>query len=226
MADQDLLEPLRDSSTVRPSLSAAEVRRRGDRLRRRRHGLQALAAAAAVVTVVTAVTAGGAGLLDRSHLPGPAAPARVLGPDGLGSLRLGQSRDEVEEAGGVIGEETLDGCYGVSLEGTPEPYVAGFAEGGGLESGGLASIEASPGTSTPEGIAIGAGRAEVQAAYPAVRRVSSTLWIAKASPTADYHLWFQQDEVSRVSLTLRGSPCDEAVGSVVAYPAEVVTATR
>lgn len=61
----DLFDPLRDLDDLSsPPLPASEVRRRGDRMRRRRHALQALGGAAAVVLVAAGVAVT-TGLPDR-----------------------------------------------------------------------------------------------------------------------------------------------------------------
>ncbi len=71
----DLFAPLRDAETV-PSLPPEAVRRRGDRLRRRRAGLQLAAAACAVAVVV-----GGGALIggpDSGSSSGPADPGAPI----------------------------------------------------------------------------------------------------------------------------------------------------
>jgi hypothetical protein len=71
----DLFDPLRDLEDLSSApLPASEVRRRGDRLRRRRHALQALGGAAAVVLVASGVALT-TGLLDDGNPTEVAAPA-------------------------------------------------------------------------------------------------------------------------------------------------------
>ena len=67
-----------DEGPARPALPASEVRRRGDRMRRRRAATQALGAALAVVTVVGGGFALGGELTDSSR---PAPPPASQGPN-------------------------------------------------------------------------------------------------------------------------------------------------
>lgn len=76
MSDQpDLFEPLRRHDPA-PSAPAPEVRRRGDRLRRRRHAVQAIGAACAVALLAT----GGALLADGDVLTGTEPPVATQDP--------------------------------------------------------------------------------------------------------------------------------------------------
>jgi hypothetical protein len=105
-----------------------------------------------------------------SSVPPPAdvtsASAPVLGPDGLGSLKLGMSRAEAEATGLVEpfrNEPNSDTClWRSALEGAP------VGEGTVLHSEtlGVATIDAPAGVRTPEGIAIGSSLDAVQSAYP------------------------------------------------------------
>ncbi len=74
----DLFEPLRDLDEGAPlnPLAASEVRRRGDRMRRRRWGLQALGASAAVAVVVSGAFLTTSSIDDGTRPdPAPVAPA-------------------------------------------------------------------------------------------------------------------------------------------------------
>jgi hypothetical protein len=92
--------------------------------------------------------------------------ALVLGPDGLGALKLGMSRSEAEATGLVEpfrNEPSSDQClWSSALTGAPA------GEGTVLHSQtlGVATIEAYPGVRTPEGITIGSSLAAVRSAYP------------------------------------------------------------
>ena len=94
----------------------------------------------------------------------PAVP--MLGPDGLGALKLGMSRAQAE-ATGLVGpfrnEPNSDRCLWRSA-------LTGAPAGKGIvlhsETLGVATIDAYEGVRTPEGIAIGSSFAAVQSAYP------------------------------------------------------------
>jgi hypothetical protein len=112
----------------------------------------------------SAPTSSAAATLTATPEPDSAAP--VLGPDGLGSLKLGMSRDEAE-ATGLVGpfrnEPNSDQClWRSALTGAPAD------EGVVLHSEtlGVATIDAYPGVRTPEGITFGSSLAAVRSAYP------------------------------------------------------------
>jgi hypothetical protein len=94
----------------------------------------------------------------------PAAP--VLGPDGLGSLRLGMTRDQAEATGLVEpfrNEPSSTQClWSSALTGAP----AGEGTVLHSETLGVATIDAYPGVQTPEGITFGSSLAAVESAYP------------------------------------------------------------
>ena len=99
----------------------------------------------------------------------PVSAAPVLGPDGLGSLKLGMNRDEAEATGLVEpfrNEPNSGTClWRSALEGAP----AGEGTVLHSETLGVATIDAYAGVQTPEGIAIGSSLAAVQSAYPNFR---------------------------------------------------------
>jgi hypothetical protein len=92
--------------------------------------------------------------------------ALVLGPDGLGSLKLGMSRSQAEATGLVEpfrNEPSSDQClWSSALTGAP----AGEGTVLHSETLGVATIDAYPGVQTPEGITIGSSLAAVRSAYP------------------------------------------------------------
>lgn len=71
----DELSRLDEGVPVQPSITAAEVRRRGDRMRRRRNTLQAVGAAAAVAVVATGGLLAGRGITGGAPPVGPATQA-------------------------------------------------------------------------------------------------------------------------------------------------------
>jgi hypothetical protein len=106
-----------------------------------------------------------------SSVPPPAdvtsaSAAPVLGPDGLGSLRLGMTRDQAEATGLVEpfrNEPSSTQClWSSALTGAP----AGEGTVLHSETLGVATIDAYPGVQTPEGITFGSSLAAVESAYP------------------------------------------------------------
>jgi hypothetical protein len=86
----------------------------------------------------------------------------VLGPDGLGGLRLRMTREQAEATGMIEGYEVEDfiGNCGVSR-------LRGFGNTVYFTPGlGLSSIHAPDGVRTPEGIRAGSTVKELKAAYP------------------------------------------------------------
>ncbi|WP_299955037.1 hypothetical protein [uncultured Modestobacter sp.] len=102
----------------------------------------------------------------EAEVPAGGAAAVVLGPEGLGSLRLGMSREQAETTGLVEpfrDEYPGETCsWRAALAGAP----AGEALVLHSENLGVATIDAYPGVRTPEGVGIGSSLAAVQDAYP------------------------------------------------------------
>jgi hypothetical protein len=186
MNDLDLRTALhRDADLVgepSPDLLDQLVRRRQHQ-RRQRAGM--LTSALAVVVIAAGIPIG-TSLLARSdggpatdptptvgtEAPTPTAAveaepaAPVLGPDGLGSLRLGMTRDQAEATGLVEpfrNEPSSTQClWSSALTGAP----AGEGTVLHSETLGVATIDAYPGVQTPEGITFGSSLAAVESAYP------------------------------------------------------------
>lgn len=99
--------------------------------------------------------------------PEPEPAALVLGPDGLGPLKLGMSPSEAEATGMVRpwGEDWPDtfGCRPLFRLGD-DP--AGTSAVWWSDALGVAAIHLEEGVQTPEGIMIGSPLAEVEQAYP------------------------------------------------------------
>ncbi|HEX2772843.1 MAG TPA: hypothetical protein VHN18_10490 [Micromonosporaceae bacterium] len=92
--------------------------------------------------------------------------APVLGPEGIGALKLGMTRAQAEATGVVAPFENKpnsDTCLWRS-------QLRGAAAGKGVvlhsEDLGVATLDAYDGVQTPEGITLGSSLAEVRRAYP------------------------------------------------------------
>jgi hypothetical protein len=97
--------------------------------------------------------------------PSPTAP--LLGPEGYGALRLGQSPAEATATALITAVESGQGCSSAWLRGAPTPPPDGAA-GQVVFSAtlGLVAVAAYPGVITPKGVRIGSGVADLRAGYP------------------------------------------------------------
>jgi hypothetical protein len=90
----------------------------------------------------------------------------VLGPDGLGPLKLGMSAAEAAGTGlvpAITSEPSPGGCVWSELSGAPdgeEAYAVHSA------TYGVAAVDAYAGVRTPEGISLGSPVTAVEQAYP------------------------------------------------------------
>ena len=119
----------------------------------------------------------------------------VLRPDGWGPFRLGMSREEVE-ATGVAGFSDAGDCTAVDL---------GPGQGWLTETDGLVSIQVPEGVTTPDGVGAGASRDEVLESYPMAE--GKDVMLVRASPTADYKIKTERDQVTQLTLTNVGDEC-------------------
>ncbi|RIQ27384.1 hypothetical protein [Jiangella rhizosphaerae] len=98
----------------------------------------------------------------------------VLGPDGLGAIRIGMTLAELQAIDGVqIDTEHQEGtCYGSYAYGDTTGWISvrqDFASGGDAvvdEEWRVTTISSAADVQTPEGIRVGSSHAEVVAAYP------------------------------------------------------------
>ena len=120
----------------------------------------------------------------------------VLRPDGWGPWRLGMSREEVE-ATGISGISEAGKCATVDL-----------GSGAGLfsETDELVSIQVPEGVTTPDGIGLGSSREEVLHLYWFADK-NDQVMLVRASPTADYEITFERDQVTQLTLSTVGADC-------------------
>lgn len=157
--------------------------------RRNRVWIAPLLAAAAVVAIVVTTSA----VISSSHkahqtppghsssvpVPAPSssppsnptvsANDHVLGPNGLGKLKLGMTHDEAAASGALtqFAPDPGSGCVLLHLAGRPVDPSRG--DGYFSHALGIAAIFAPPGVKTPEGIGVGSTIAQVEHAYPTIR---------------------------------------------------------
>ena len=124
----------------------------------------------------------------------------ILRPDGWGPLRLGMSREDVE-ATTSAGFSSAGGCTTVDL---------GSGEGLLSESDELVSLRVTEGVTTPEGIGPGSSHDEVLEMYPSARQVGDVR-LVRASPTTEYEITFEGDQVGQLTLSAVGDECPGAL---------------
>jgi hypothetical protein len=120
----------------------------------------------------------------------------VLRPDGWGPWQLGMSREALE-ATGVTGFSESEECTTVEL-GTGEGLLSASNE--------LVSIQVPNGVTTPEGIGLGSGRVEVFDLYWFTEK-NGDVMVVRASPTADYEITLERDQVTELRLTTVENEC-------------------
>ena len=145
--------------------------------------------------------------------PSPATPAAlVLGPDGLGPLKLGMTRSEAEATGMVAAfrnEPNSATCLWRSqLSGAPAGAGTVFYS----ETLGVATIDAYAGVTTPEGIGIGSSLAAVAQAYPGWQpneRLGRGHVAVPGNSQAVYRLAYADGKVTELTLQYAHQDCYE-----------------
>jgi hypothetical protein len=205
----DSLKQLDHDPSVQP-LPAAEVRRRGDRMRRRRGALEALTALAVVAVVVA-----GSALVEGRSGSGHAGPATqgptqsaapttpdavALTNDGYGTLRLTMDAAEARDAGLT------------ELRGSASaPCRTGRTTDGGVvylsKQHGVAGIFLRNGMVTDRGIGLGSTKADVLAAYPNGTYDVHGYWVTKPSAGVRLQVAMPHGTVEEVGLSLVDQDC-------------------
>ncbi|GAA1607145.1 hypothetical protein GCM10009828_038280 [Actinoplanes couchii] len=140
----------------------------------------------------------------------------VLGPNGLGALKLGMSMSAALKTGLLVGdgEPTTQGCntdYQPKAAGSARAPVF-FNQGDGL---GLVSFTAYPGVATPEGIKLGSSAAAVGRAYPSAKNMTGPeadgRWYAPVpgNSEARYNITLTGGKVTHFNLQLNRQGCYE-----------------
>jgi hypothetical protein len=174
-----------------------------------------LAAAGADLRVQRDLTATGASMFEEmcrfdTTCGGPTPPAPVvLGPRGIGALRLGMNGDQVNATGEATARQGSEhdgwrpGCLILTLNHESNGYDGRVSADQGLEQ-----IRATPSMRTPGGIGIGSSRAALAAAYP--RHASRPGADAYTIPTGRgsvYRIHLDGDAVISLDLELPDPDC-------------------
>ncbi|MFE9204039.1 hypothetical protein [Micromonospora sp. NPDC007230] len=143
-------------------------------------------------------------------------PTLVLGPDGLGALKLGMSKKEAVATGmisnfGNLDQQAFPACP-ARAEVTGDGAVVLWST-----RLGVATIEAPTGVKTAEGIGVGSSRASVRQAYPSWRGIDGTpphdegrgLVPVPGNPDARYRIVVQNGKVQSITLQFARQDCYE-----------------
>lgn len=139
--------------------------------------------------------------------------ALVLGPDGVGPIRLGMTHQAVAESGAA---ETF---VGSRHDGWPRgcrivvyrPDVLGQLDtinGSVSRQEGLEQLSATALMATPEGVRLGSSMTDVSSAYGLSDIEPGETIVVRASDTADYRIQLDPDVVTWISLELRARSCN------------------
>jgi hypothetical protein len=131
----------------------------------------------------------------------------VLGPDGLGGLKLRMTREQAEATGLIEGYEVEDftgNCGIARLRSTGD----GVHFTPGL---GLSSIDAPDGVRTPQGIRIGSTLNELQQTYPSWEDLGTGYgWVkVPGNSRNSFRIDVRNSKVSYITLTTEGQKCVE-----------------
>ncbi|GIF09529.1 hypothetical protein [Actinoplanes siamensis] len=138
--------------------------------------------------------------------------ASVLGPTGLGALRIGMTAAQAQATGLIAGyRDGGTSCSSSHLKNHPDAVVVHSPRKG------VVSIPAYGQLHTPEGVRVGSTMKQVRAAYDDLRpsEVDDTItagsgraWAA-ATTTVNYRFMFRNNKVTGLWLEIKGQDCYE-----------------
>ncbi|MGC4744560.1 hypothetical protein ACLQ28_02690 [Micromonospora sp. DT201] len=135
----------------------------------------------------------------------PTTEQLVLGPNGIGSLKLGMTRQQAD-ATGMVRPFEMSRCGYSSLRAAP-------AEEGNVTLSptlGIAAIDVWPGIKTREGLGIGMSSAEVLRIYPAYREgVNAGYATTPGNDKAVYRIATRNGKVTALTLQFKNQDCYE-----------------
>ncbi|SDN21684.1 hypothetical protein [Allokutzneria albata] len=161
-------------------------------------------------TFAVAAVAFGAILVGSLAHAAPAGP--VLGPDGLGDLKLGMSEPDAYQTTLLHAYQGEDPGAGINPVCSKYEFRAAPNELNVLISPtkGVAVIHAYPGVRTPRGIGIGSSRKELVAAYPEWSEGPNGRWVdVPGNPNAGYAIDVRDDKVIGIGLYQNEQDCSE-----------------
>ncbi|MEU5783969.1 hypothetical protein [Micromonospora lupini] len=147
---------------------------------------------------------------ERPSSSATSAASLVLGPKGIGSLKLGMTRQQAT-ATGMVRPFKMSRCGYSSLHAAP-------AEEGNVTLSptlGVAAISVWPGIKTPEGASIGMSSAEMLRIYPAWKAADGDAANGRGSAKtpgndkAVYRIATRNGKVTSLTLQLRNQDCYE-----------------
>jgi hypothetical protein len=140
----------------------------------------------------------------------------MLGPDGFGGLTLGITKSVAADSGLAV---EVDPATPPACGGPGDGFLVGYPADGGsagqlvFSDNGLFAIYAYEGIETPEGIALGSTRAQVDAAYPGFEMDAGLqdgwgIAPVAGNPDAHYRIELTGGRVSQLILEANGLDCD------------------
>ncbi|RKS68165.1 hypothetical protein BZB76_6413 [Actinomadura pelletieri DSM 43383] len=150
------------------------------------------------------------GTPSASASPGTAPDGPVfLGPTGYGTVQLGMSRDKAESTGLITVKTEPPGAMGCgTFDLRKFPQKKSSAGGYFSAELGIASIFAVEDMRTPEGIALGSSTAEVEKAYPKLRKgPNASFTVVPGNPKAVYTFLIDGGRVQELVLDLAEQTC-------------------
>ncbi|MEV0900998.1 hypothetical protein [Actinoplanes sp. NPDC049802] len=173
----------------------------------------AAASTAAVSSAVTSAADSGTSTVTAASAP-KKGKKLVLGPNGLGALKLGMTRRQAEKTKLLtkrpveVRNKVCNADYRIKAAKTDAPVFLS-------KKLGIASITAYPGLATPQGIKLGSSAKAVKKAYPGWRSATDTgmkgrgLVKVPGNRKAYYNITISGGKVTDLQLELRNQNCYE-----------------
>lgn len=154
-------------------------------------------------SMMVAVLAGVALLLTSL----PAQATTTLGPYGYGKVKLGMTAKQAKATGKVVRKSGASPCSGWDLKAHPTgPNAYGLYISKNV---GVAMIFAPKGVKTPEGIAIGSTKKQLNKAYPRLKQAASgyPYTTVPGNKKAYYYFLLAHGRIYEMGLALKTQDC-------------------